>query len=162
MSEQRRDRVTNKPRTLRALLRWAQQQYGLEEVPRIHNRDIADDGAPDHTHEFKAYIGMTGHDEKPDDWRRIASRLDADGFYRYPLRRAIEAVPGERRRSLLRALLTNVLYPKDVCEAEGIPAWCADDVVYRALSLLWDNYSDRPIPGPSRKSDAQLDAEHAA
>lgn len=151
----------HRPATLRRLLRWAQSSYALEAPPRLHDRDIADDGAPDHTPEAKRYIGLS-QDREPNDWKMVASRLDADGFYVTPLRAAIERVPGAERRALLRAVLPNVFYPKDACDAAGIPSWCADDVLYRALSLLRERYADRPLPQRSRKSDAQLDAEAAA
>lgn len=156
------DRVTNRPRSLLGLLRWAQSQYALEAPPRLHDRDIADDGAPDHTPEAKRYIGFTARDGEADDWKRAACRRDADGFYQTPLRCALEKVPGAERRLLLRAVLPNVLYPSDAAQAVGVPSWCADEVLFRALDMLWNQYLDRPIPQRTRKSDAQLDAEAVA
>lgn len=150
-----------KPDSLRGLLRWAQREYALEHPPRLHDRDIADDGAPDHTPEAKRWVGLT-QDREPNDWKAVARRLDEDGYFRTPLRAALEAVPGDERRSLLRAVLPNVFFPTEAAEAAGIPRWCAEDVLFRALSLLWDRFEPYPMPQPSRKSDAQLDAEAAA
>ena len=150
-----------KPTTLRGLLHWAQAEYALEHPPRLHDRDIADDGAPDHTPEAKRWTGLS-QDREPNDWKAVARRLDDDGYFVTPLRAAIESVPGEPRRRLLRAVLPNVFYPSEACEAAGIPGWCADDVLHRALSLLWDRYEPYPMPQRSKKSQAQLDAEAAA
>ena len=113
------DRINNRPTSLRELLRWAQSQYALEPPPRLHDRDVADDGAPDHTGEAKSYIGLS-QDKEPNDWRAVACRTDADGYHITPLRCAIERVPGEERRTLLRALLPNVFFPRDAAEAAGI------------------------------------------
>jgi hypothetical protein len=154
------DRIATKPRTLRALLHWGQSAYALEPPPRLHDRDIADDGAPDHTPEAKRYFGLAKRGEAPDDWRAIACRTDVDGFYETPLRCALERVPGDERRALLRAVLPDVFTPRAAATSTGIPEWCAEDVLFRALSLLWDRYSDRPLPRRG-KSDAQLDAEAA-
>ena len=156
------DRIANKPKTLKALLRWGQLSYSLEPPPRLHDRDIADDGAPDHTPEAKRWLGMATSGEQPDDWRAIACRVDEDGFYRTPLRCSLERVPGVERRALLRAVLPNVLFPEDAAVVAGIPAWCYEDVLHRALSLLYDRYTDRPLPRRTEgKSDSQLDAEAA-
>lgn len=154
------DRTATRPVTLRALLRWAQREYSMEPPPRLHDRDIADDGAPDHTPEAKRWFGFS-QDREPNDWKAVASRLDEDGYYRTPLRAALERVPGTERRELLRAVLPNVFFPSDACAAAGIPSWCADDVLFRALDLLWRQFADRPIPTRGGKSDAQLDAEAA-
>jgi hypothetical protein len=156
----RGDRIANRPKTLRALLRWAQHEYSLEPPSRLHDRDVADDGAPDHTGEAKSFLGFTQRTE-PNDWRAVACRTDDDGFYVTPLRCAVERVPGVERRALLRAVLPNVFFPADACEVAGIPSWCADDVLFRALVLLWDGYRDRPLPRRTNKSDSQLDAEAA-
>jgi hypothetical protein len=134
----------------------------MEPPPRLHDRDIADDGAPDHTPEAKRYLGFATSGEQPDDWRSIACRVDEDGFHRTPLRCALERVPGRERRELLRAVLPNVFFPRDACLAADIPEWCAEDVLFRALSLLWDRYTDRPLPRRTTgKSESQLDAEAA-
>lgn len=157
------DRVNRRPLTLRGLLRWAQVEYSMEPPPRLHDRDIADDGAPDFTGEAKSYFGFSrsrGKETEPDDWKEIACRLDDEGSYQTPLRCALERVPGSERRKLLRAVLPNVLFPSDAARASDIPDWCADDVLFRALTLLWDQYRDRPLPR-RHKSDAQLDAEAA-
>lgn len=157
------DRIGHRPATLAGLLRWLQAGYALEAPNRLHDRDIADDGAPDHTGEAKAYIGLSQQRE-PNDWPAVARRLDPDGFYQTPMRAAISRVGDPDRRRLLGGLACNMFTPLDVTRAEGIPDWCAGDVMYRALSLLWSVYTDRPIPQRSwvDKSDSQRAAEEAA
>ena len=157
-----KDRVNHRPTSLKGYLRWAQDAYAMEPPPRLHDRDIADDGAPDHTPEAKRYLGLSGHSDNPDDWTKIACKTDPDGFYATPLRCAIERVPGKERRAMLKAVLPNLFHPFDAAATTGIPEWCIDDVMYRALALLWDRYADRPLPRRTEgKSEAQLDAEAA-
>ena len=63
---------------------------------------------------------------------------------------------------MLKAVLPNLFHPFDAAATTGIPEWCIDDVMYRALALLWDRYADRPLPRRTEgKSEAQLDAEAA-
>jgi hypothetical protein len=164
----RGDRIAGKPTTLRALLRWAQTEYAKEPPPRLHGRDTAENGAPDHSGQAKTWLGLDYPKSErdpawtaPDDTRKTACRLDGDGSYQFPLRCAVERVPGDERRRLLRAVLPNVFFPSEAAKAAGIPDWCADDVLFRALSILWDQYRDAPLPQRSRKSDAQMDAEAA-
>jgi len=147
-----------RPTSLAGLLAWAQRHYVLESPPRLHDRDIADDGAPDHTGEAKGYIGLSQRDE-PNNWRRVACRMDEDGFYLTPMRCALDRVQGHERRQLLRGLLTNAFAPLEVTRVEGIPDWCASLVMRDSLDRLWSQFSKKPIPQVSRKSDAQLDAE---
>lgn len=154
------DRIANRPQTLRALLLWLQNGYALEAPNRLHDRDIADDGAPDHTGEAKSFIGFSQQRE-PNDWVAVDRRLDPDGFYATPMRAAITRVGGLERRQLLGGLAVNVLTPLDVTRSMDIPDWCAGEVMYRALQLLWASYADRPLPQRGR-SEAQLDAEAAA
>ncbi len=153
------DRIAAKPPTLARLHRWLTEGYALEAPNRLHDRDVADDGAPDHTGEAKAYIGFTQRTE-PNDWRAVACRTDEDGFYLTPVRAAIARVGDPDRRRFLGALACNIYTPLDVSRAFGIPDWCAGDVMYRALDLAWSMYQDRPIPRRGR-SEAQLDADAA-
>lgn len=153
------DRIASKPATMRGLLIWCQRGYELEAPARLHDRDVADDGAPDHTGEAKGYLGMNDR-HQPTDWASVARRLDADGFYITPMRAAISRVGDPERRRLLGGLACNLFTPLDVTRAQDIPDWCAGDVMYRALELLWACYADRPIPRRGR-SEAQLDAEAA-
>ena len=162
------DRIASKPVALAGLLRWMQEGYALEAPNRLHDRDIADDGAPDHTGEARSYLGMTqGHedpkvDPRPTDWKRVARRLDADGFYVTPMRAAISMVGEPNRRRLLGGLACNLFTPLDVTRQMDIPDWCAGDVMYRALNDLWMLYGDRPMGYAKKRSESQLDAEAAA
>lgn len=165
------DRIVGKPRRLSQLHRWLTDGYALEAPARLHDRDVADDGAPDHTGEAKNYLGLNypvgqrADDEKgtePTDWRRVACRTDRDGSYVTPMRCAIARIGDPDRRALLGGLACNIFTPLDVTRSMGIPDWCAGDVMYRALDLLWSVYADQPMPQRSGKSDAQLDAEAAA
>lgn len=158
-----------RPGSLRALLRWAHSQYELETPNLDHSHHhLDDDGAPSMSGAVRAYLALNPpkdgkDDEYPDNWLAIASAKDEDGFYRTPLRRAIETLPKERRL-LLRDVVPEVLMPSDVLALHGIPAWAASDVLYRSLVMLWDRYLDRPLPstGYLSKSDAQRAAEDAA
>ena len=154
-----------RPVTLRALLRWANAAY-VAETPNLDHSGshIDDDGAPTMAIAARAYLALTGQmDDRGDDWGWIASRLDKDGFYRTPLRRAIETLPTDRRL-FLRDLVPEVLMPSDIATLHGIPAWCASDVMYRSLAMLWDRFLDRPLPKPGylERSESQRSAEDAA
>lgn len=150
-----------RPATLRALLRWAHAQY-VAETPNLDHSGshIDDDGAPTMAAAARRYLGMMTKDDRADDWLRIASRMDRDGFYLTPLRRAIETLP-EPRRLLLRDLVPEVFFPSEVALLHGIPAWCANDVLYRSLTMLWDQFIERPLPsvGWLERSDSQRAAE---
>ena len=156
------DRIRNRPVRLAGYLAWLTTEYALEAPQRLHDRDVADDGAPDQTGEMKSYIGFSrpGPDDAPDDWRRVACRLDGDGSYATPMRCAIEQLPPARRR-FVRDLATNVLMPTAVLEYHGIPDWAGGDVMHRSLTMLWDKYAARPLARRSGRSEAQLDAEAA-
>jgi hypothetical protein len=122
---------------------------------------VADDGAPDHTGEFKSYVGFQQDGDQ--DWRAVACRTDREtGFYITPMRCAIARVGDPQRRELLGGLACNLLTPLDVTRAQGIPDTYAGDVMYRSLELLWSVYMDKPLPRTTGKSDQQLDAEAAA
>lgn len=153
-----------RPESLHGLLRWAQAQY-VAETPNLEHAvsEVADDGDPLMRYAARAYLALTdpkGDDQRPDDWVRIASKVDADGMYRTPLRRALELLPHDRR-ILLRDLIPERLRPLDVAAIHGIPEWCAGDVFYRSLVMLWDRYLDRPIPS-GRRSESQNIAEAVA
>ena len=151
------------PVTLRALLRWAHAAWVAETPALDHSGShLDDDGAPTMNARARAYLALSGRpDDRPDDWVRIASRLDEDGFYRTPLRRAVATLP-PARRMFARDLIPEVLRPSDINTLHGIPDWAAVDVTHRTLLMLWERYADRPIAQPARKSDAQLDAEAVA
>ena len=152
------------PSNLRTLLRWAHQAY-VAETPNLDHSGvhIDDDGAPTMSAQARAYLALSGKDERPDDWLRIASRMDPDGFYLTPLRRAIETLP-RPRRLFLRDLVPEVLMPSDIAALHGIPEWCQSDVTRKSLELLWAAYLDRPLPKPGwlDRSDSQRSAEDAA
>src|SRR3972149_5591321 len=90
------------PATLRALLHWAHLAY-VAETPNLEHaiREVADDGGPQMRHPVRADLAMEppsarlsadAQDQgwtQPDIWARVASKTDADGMYRTPLRRAI-------------------------------------------------------------------------
>lgn len=153
-----------RPATLRALLRWAHSQY-VAETPNLDHSGshIDDDGAPTMAIAARRYLGMMTSDDRADDWLRIASRTDKDGFYLTPLRRAIETLPRDRRL-LLRDIVPELLFPSEVALLHGIPAWCSSDVLYQSLVLLWGRFIDRPLPQPGwlERSEAQRSAEAVA
>ena len=175
-SRERHDR-RRPPATLRGLLRWAHAAY-VAETPSLEYaiREVADDGDPQMRHPVRAYLAMDppserlSHDDQdrawsqPDVWVRVASRTDADGMYRTPLRRALEAITDPDRRRFLRDLVPEVLRPSDIATLHGIPEWCQGDVMYRSLAMLWDRYRDQPEPRPTYldKSESQRTAEVAA
>lgn len=154
-----------RPLTLRGLLRWAHAAY-LAETPNLDHSGshLDDDGAPTMAVAARAYLALTGRtNERGDDWAWIASRLDEDGWYRTPLRRAIESLPTERRL-FLRDLVPEMFTPSDVAVLHGIPAWCAADVMYQSLVMLWDRFTERPLPTVSwlDRSESQRSAEQIA
>jgi hypothetical protein len=201
------DRIRHQPRKLADYLHWLTSAYAMEAPTRLHDRDVADDGAPDQTGETKSWLGMTqgavrdtvpdwryhrrgtmlsherandGHcltceakDEAkplppptPNDWRAVACRRDADGYLATPMRCAIARIADPERRQLLGGLAVNLLTPLDVTRAQGIPDFCAGDVMWRSLTMLWSVYEEVPIPRRSigwvDKSDSQRAAEEAA
>lgn len=150
-----------RPATLRALLRWAHAAYAAETPNLDHSGShIDDDGAPTMAAAARRYLGMLTKEDRADDWLKIASRTDKDGFYVTPLRRAIETLPHERRL-LLRDLVPELFFPSEIAVLHGIPAWCANDVLYRSLVMLWDKFIDRPLPQPGwlERSESQRAAE---
>ena len=155
-----RDRIKGKPQTLHEMLSWAQHAYALEAPAKLHSgATLEEDGDPAMTGEAKAYIGFHDHNE-PNDWRRIARRLDEDGCYVTPMRAAIEEIPGLQRRAFLRALLVQVFHAKDVTRDFDIPDWASGDVTFMSLAQLWDVWRDKPLPRPSwvDLSDSQRNA----
>lgn len=154
------DRVANRPRDLRGLLRWAWATYKQEPPARLHEtRLMGEDGDPKMAAEAIRWIGFDGKDGEPDDWRRVACRI-VDGCYLSPMRCAIETTPDMVERMFLRALVVNVLTPEGICEMFKIPDWCYDDAAFGALNRLYTRFMDRPLPKRSKpKSDAQLNAE---
>lgn len=154
------DRVNYRPTSLRSLLRWAQRQWELEVPSRLHDRDIADDGSPDHTPEAKRFLGMMTANDKPDDWRAIACRLDSEGFRQTPLHCAVATLP-DGQREYARDLLTNLFSAGAIAELHGVPHWAHGALARDILRTLWDRYAEAPLPRRS-PSEAQLDAEAAA
>ena len=174
LSRASRDRVRGKPTTLRALLAWGKREYLLEPPDRLHNHSLAEDGDPTMNAEAAGYLGFhqgevggawLGQNAQPNDWTRIACRTDRDGLFVTPMRCAIaRSAPG--RRPFLRDLLSHVLHFRDVTRQHGVADDYAGDVVFHALSRLWDTYTVGPIPDNRRtgyldKSDAQRAAEDA-
>lgn len=155
------DRVNYRPTSLRSLLRWATREWELEVPSRLHDRDVADDGAPDHTPEAKRYLGMTTPGNEPDDWQRIACRVDTDGTRTTPLHCAVASLP-DGQRQYARDLLTDLYHPEDIAELHGIPRWAHESLARDVLGRLWDRYAERPVPRRTRMSESQLDAEAAA
>lgn len=155
------DRITHRPTTVRALLSWLQREYALEAPGRLHDRDVADDGAPDHTGEAKSYIGLS-QDREPNDWKMVACRSDDSNTYLTPMRCAIARIGDPDRRQLLGGLAVNLFTPLDVTRAQGIPDWCAFDVMSRSLDQLYAMYQERPIPRRSPKWTEMSDSQRAA
>lgn len=154
-----------RPASLAALLRWAHAEHAAE-TPNLEHAvgQHASDGAPLMRYAARAFLGLmdprnVDEERRADDWLRLASRTDPDGRYRTPLRRAIATLPPERRY-LARALVSEQLMPGDVALVAGIPEWCAGDVLYRTMSMLWERYLDRPLisPGWLERSDASRNA----
>lgn len=161
-----RDRIKDKPRNMRTLLRWLVREYGMEPPVKLHSgAALEEDGDPAMTALAKSWFGMND-DREPTPWTEVACRTDPDGYYVTPMRCALAHIPSTERRHLLSELAVNLLFPRDVMNAHGIPAWAQNDVMAASLSMLWDTYSDRRIPkakvGWVDKSQAQRDAEDAA
>jgi hypothetical protein len=159
------------------LLRWANRLY-REETPELQHAvsEFDASGAPAMRPAPAAYLALLRRDlydrdgrpkpdeDRADNWRSTACRLDRDGAYVTPLRCAIERVPDPDRRRLLRYVVPEAYRPGDVATVLGIPSWCAGDVLYRSLVMLRQAY--RLVPeaqvGWVSKSDAQRQAESAA
>jgi hypothetical protein len=159
------DRMSHQPRSL---LRWLQDGYALEAPAALHKHALEEDGDPAMHGEARAYIGFSqgviGGEwfvavAMPNDWRKVANRTDADGFYVTPMRAAIARLSDPAERRLLGELATNVLYPLDVCRTNGIPDWCRHDVVDASLRRLYRTWRDAPLPERGRISEAQSMAE---
>lgn len=150
------------PGSLKALLHWAHTQYVMETPNLEHSvHQVDTDGDPLMRAAARIYLALSGpKGDAPDNWSRIAGRVDEDGFYRTPLRRALETLPAERK-ALLRDIVPEELNPSDVARLHGIPAWCEGDVIYRSLTMLWGRYLERPMPKPSwlDRSESQRQAE---
>jgi hypothetical protein len=157
------DRVNNRPHGLRALLRWAGREWALEVPARLHDRDIADDGAPDHTPEAKRFLGMTS--DGPDDHKHTACRLDTDGYRVTPLHCVVAGFPDKQRR-YLRDLLTDLYTPEAIADIHGIDRAFHECVARDLLTQCWDRYSASPMPTRriawTEKSASQQAAEDAA
>ena len=65
----------------------------------------------------------------------------------------------KERRQFVRDLATDLFTPGAVATIHGIPEWCAGDVMYRCLIMLWDLYSDAPIP---RRTPGWVDMSESA
>ena len=178
-----------RPSTLNGMLRKLNREYAAEPPAALHTASLMDaGGVPAMTGRALGYLGFhqcIGHDdahlrldgrcvtcetlpEKPKDneWEALACRRDDDGFYTTPWRCAIERIPDPARRAFIRDLATNVFFPRDVARAHGIPDWCATEVTYRSLEIVYSVYLDRPLPGPRKvshldKSESQVAAEDA-
>lgn len=141
-----RDRRTP-PGTLRALLGWATRAYQLETPDLNHShRDVGDDGTPAMRQEARRWLGLAGHDQHKDDWRRIACRTDPDGRYITPLRCAIERTPRADVRAFLRDLAASEFATAEVAARHGLTEMATTYVVHGTLIGLWRRYSEAPIP----------------
>jgi hypothetical protein len=152
-----------RPRTLNGMLRKLTREYAAEPPTALHTQLTDAGGTPTMTGRALAYLGFHA-DEL--DWTAIACRRDEDGFYTTPWRCAIERVNDPQRRAFLRDLATNTFFPSDVAAAHGIPGWCATEVTFRSLEMLYAIFLDRPLPGPRKvshldKSESQIAAEDA-
>lgn len=143
------DRVAAKPRTLRALLYWAHNEYAAECSDRLHGRDLDDGGAPQWSAPFGSHLRAHVDEIVDRDGRSrsaIFAAKDADGYYRYPLSVALERIRRTQpdRANLIAGILPNVYFPEIIGELAGVPAWCVADVVYRSLDMLYDEWEDAP------------------
>jgi hypothetical protein len=151
------------PGSLRALLHWASSQFHAETPNLDHSAIIDDGGSPTMGAAVRRYLGLMGApSDQPDDWVRIAGRVDPDGFYLTPLRRAIATMP-RAQRLFLRDVVPGTLDDATIAALHGMPEWCVPIVTFRSLTVLWDRYLDRPLPqrGWLERSDAQRAAESA-
>jgi hypothetical protein len=163
--------------TLHSLLRWAHQQWALE-VPSLgHAINLTDEGgAPVMKPAVASYLGLLAKrrleddNNRPDNWKALASRKDVDGRHTTPLRYALELAP-DGEREFLRALVPELYYPSEIAELYGIPKWAAGFVMYASLSRLKERYDvlirnqekgTAANVGWVSKSESQRDAESAA
>lgn len=162
------DRVNHKPKSL---LRWLQDGYSADGPTKLHSGAVLEeDGDPAMTGEAKAFLGFSqqrkddhGRDIiEPNDWRAVACQRDEDGSYRWPMRACISKVKDPWRRRFIAELATELFDPQSVAEANGIPAWCADDVINASLEMLWQTWRADPLPRRTRPSESQAIAESAA
>ena len=153
---------------LRALLRWAHNQYQAETPSLQHAVEEFDaGGAPEMQPAPRAWVGLNAETM---DWRRIACRLDKDGKYVTPVRCAMESMP-EYRRTVLRGIVPRLFeVVESVRIATGdldMPAEAAIDTAERSLRMLRHRVTAAPVPSPRKvgwvdKSEAQQKAEDAA
>jgi hypothetical protein len=132
--------------SLRWLLGWAAQQWALETPNLDHSVALVDPGgSPDMKAAARAYLNLSFRGEGADDWRRVACRLDRDGFYRTPLRCALANIRNDWIRRFLHDLLPNaVLSPSYVAELHGVPRAVETWVMQGCLELLYREYVNRP------------------
>ena len=159
------DRVNNKPKSL---LRWLQDGYALDHTAKLHSGAVLEeDGDPAMTGEAKAFLGLSypskGQDQdQPIDWRKVACQRDEDGSYRWPMKSAIARLRDPWRRRFLAELATELFDPESVALANGIPAWCAHDVIDASLEMVWRSWRHAPMPKRSSPSESQANADAAA
>lgn len=131
--------------TLHALLKWANKAY-RDETPSFdhdHKEHFDEGGAPEMKPAVAAYLGLVAKrhlDTRPDNWRALAGRRDADGRYLTPLRYSIELCPDPAERQFLRDLVPEVYYPSEIAEINGVPKWAAKYVMHAALTRLYRTY----------------------
>jgi hypothetical protein len=153
--------MTDDARGMRAALRWLTTEYAAETPFLQHSIDeMADDGSPLMVGAAVPWLGLSGRDERPDDWRARACRTDPDGLYVTPMRCALARTSDEAERLFLVNLATNVLAPSDVCTLAGVPTWAASDATGGAIGRLRRRYRDRPLTRKwTELSEAQKRAE---
>jgi hypothetical protein len=132
--------------SLHSLLTWANKAW-RDETPELgHAVALTDEGgAPEMKPAAAAYLGLLAkrrltEDTRPDNWRALAGRRDADGRYLTPLRYSIELCPDPDERSFLRSLVPELYFPSEIAEIHGVPKWAAKYVMYAALDRLRRTY----------------------
>lgn len=148
VSQQRADRITNRPKSLAALLRLLKRQYALEPPPKLHSgTELADDGDPQFTGEAQRFLGF-GQRTGPNDWVAVACQTDVDGYYVTPLRCAIERMRqcNARDGRIAARVLTHFFHYSDVTRVEGIHDDDAPRVLADILYRLYDSMTAVPVP----------------
>jgi len=132
--------------SLHSLLRWANRAYRAETPELGHAVALTDEGgSPEMKPAAAAYLGLLAkraleQDTRPDNWKALAGRRDADGRYLTPLRYCIELCPDPDERAFLRSLVPELYFPSEIAEIHGIPKWAAKYVMFATLDRLRRTY----------------------
>lgn len=143
------DRKSNRPSSLRAYLKWASREYGLEPPAKLHHVAVMDaHGDPAMTGEAVAWLGFGQDGEQ--DWMALACRRDDDGYYLTPFRAAlakfVAAYPTVG--PFVRAVIANEHDQDAVIAAHGHGREVGRFILAGALPRLWDLWA----PAPARRS----------